>query len=149
MKIHAPLALVVALCFAQSAFAQLKPYTDYETSAAISQISTVKVDANMIDDYLEGIRSTWVASNEAAKKLGHIESYSVYVSDLPLSGDFNVVLVTRVKNGGDLEPSKARYDAFMKAWGEANENKTREKVKTYPDMRTITGEYRLREITFK
>jgi hypothetical protein len=149
MKTLAPLALVAALCFAQPAFAQLKPYTDYDTSASISQVSTVKVDANMIDYYLEGIRSTWVASNEAAKKLGQIESYSVYVSDLPLSGEFNVVLVTRVKNASDLEPSKARYDAFMKAWGEANEKKTRETVKSYPDIRKITGEYRLREVTFK
>jgi hypothetical protein len=149
MKIQAPLALVVALCFAQPAFAQLKPYTDYDTGAAISQVTTVKVDANMINYYLEGIRSTWVASSEAAKKLGQIESYSVYVSDLPQSGDFNVVLVTRVKSASDLEPSKARYDAFMKAWGEANEKKTQETVKSYPGIRKITGEYHLREITFK
>lgn len=42
-----------------------------------------------------------------------------------------------------------RYDAFMKAWGEAHEKQTQETVKTYPGMRKITGEYRLREITFK
>lgn len=149
MKIHASLALVAALCFAQPAFGQLKPYTDYDTSAEISSVSTVKVDANMIDYYLEGIRGTWVASNEAALKLGQIASYSVYVSELPLSGEFNVVLVTRVKNASDLEPSKARYDAFMKAWGDANDKKTRETVKTYPGIRKITGEYRMREITFK
>lgn len=149
MKILAPLALVAALCFLQTAFAQLKPYTDYEPGKSISSITTVKVKANMIDYYLEGIRGTWVASNEAAIKLGQIESYSVYVSDLPNSGDFNVVLVTRVKSASDLEPSKARYDAFMKAWGEANQAKTRETVKSYPDIREITGEYQLREITFK
>jgi len=102
-----------------------------------------------IDYYLEGIRGTWVASNEAAKKLGQIESYSVYVSELPLSGDFNVVLVTRVESAADLEPNKERNDAFMAAWGDANEKQTQEKVKTYPDIREITGEYRLREVTFK
>ncbi len=149
MKVYASLALVAALCFSQSAFAQLKPFTDYDTSATISSVTTVKVDANMIDYYLEGIRGTWVASNEAALKLGQIASYSVYVSELPQSGEFNVVLVTRVKNASDLEPNKARYDAFMKAWGEANQKKTQETVKTYPGMRKITGEYRLREITFK
>lgn len=149
MKVLAPLALLAALCFAQPAHAQLKPYTDYETSASISSVTTVKVDANMIDYYLEGIRGTWVASSEAAKKLGQIQSYSVYVSDLPNSGDFNVILVTRVKNASDLEPSKERYEAFMKAWGKANEQKTRATVKSYPDIREITGEYQLREITFK
>ncbi len=109
----------------------------------------IHVDANMIDYYLEGIRGTWVAASEAAKKLGHIESYSVYVSELPLSGDFNVVLVTRAKSAADLEPSKERYDAFMKAWGDANQEKNRATTKTYPGIRQITGEYRLREITFK
>lgn len=149
MKIGASLTLLVAMGLAQPAFAQLKPYVDYDVSTSISSVSTVRVHANMIDYYLEGIRGTWVASNEAAKKLGQIESYSVYVSELPSSGDFNVVLVTRVKSAADLEPNKERNDAFMKAWGDANEKQTQEKVKTYPDIREITGEYRLREVTFK
>lgn len=141
--------LLMAMGLAQPAFAQLKPYKDYDTSTSVSSVSTVQVDANMIDYYLEGIRGTWVASNEAAKKLGQIEDYSVYVSELPLSGDFNVVLVTRVKSAADLEPNRERYDTFMKAWGDANEKSTRETVKSYPGIRKITGEYRLREITFK
>jgi hypothetical protein len=37
----------------------------------------------------------------------------------------------------------------MKAWGEANEERTREIVKDYPGMREITGEYIVREITIK
>ena len=149
MKIRTALTLMIAMGLAQPAFAQLKPYVDYDVSTSIQSVSTVRVHANMIDYYLEGIRGTWVASSEAAKKLGQIESYSVYVSELPLSGDFNVVLVTRVKSAADLEPSKERYDAFMKAWGEANEKQTQDTVKTYPNIREITGEYRLREITFK
>jgi hypothetical protein len=149
MKIRTALTLMIAMGLAQPAFAQLKPYVDYDVSTSISSVSTVRVHANMIDYYLEGIRGTWVASNEEAKKLGQIESYSVYVSELPLSGDFNVVLVTRVKNAADLEPNRERYDAFMKAWGDANEKKTQETVKTYPNIREITGEYRLREVTFK
>lgn len=149
MKIRTLFALLMALCLVQPALAQLKPYTDYDISGSVSSITTVKVHANMVDHYLEGIRSTWAASNAAAMKLGHIDSYSIYVSELPSSGEFNVVLVTRVKNAADLEPSQARYDAFMKAWGEANEAKTQETVKTYPNIRDITGEYRLREITFK
>ena len=140
---------VGCLCLVHPALAQLKPYADYDTGQSISQVTTVKVDANMIDYYLEGIRATWAASNEEAKKLGQIADYAVYVSELPNSGDFNVVLVVRVNSAADLEPSKERYDAFMKAWGEANEKLVEEKVKSYPDIRQITGEYRLREVTFK
>lgn len=149
MNMRTSMILLVVMGLAQPAFAQLKPYTDYDTSASVSSVTTVHVDANMIDYYLEGIRGTWVSSSEAAKKLGQIESYSVYVSELPNSGDFNVVLVTRVKSAADLEPNKERFDAFMKAWGEANEEKSKATVKTYPGIRQITGEYRLREITFK
>ncbi|MGE4072467.1 MAG: hypothetical protein AB7E72_14960 [Lysobacterales bacterium] len=149
MNLRTPLLLAMALGLAQPAFAQLKPYVDYDTSTSVSQVSTVHVDANMIDYYLEGIRGTWVAAAEARKKLGQIEDYAVYVSELPLSGDFNVVLVTRAKSAADLEPSKERYDAFMQAWGAANEEKSKATTKTYPGIRQITGEYRLREITFK
>ena len=149
MKSLRLLAGLAALLFASSAFAQLKPYTDYEPSQEVTHITTIRVQANMIDDYLEGIRMTWVESSEVAKKLGHIKGYGVWVSELPNSGDFNIVLTVTFESSADMAPSKARYDAFMKAWGEANEDKVREMVKNYPAMREITGEYVLRQITFK
>jgi hypothetical protein len=37
----------------------------------------------------------------------------------------------------------------MKAWGEANQEKSREITKNYPAMRTITGEYLVRRIDIK
>lgn len=142
-------AILAAVAFAVPAAAQLQPYRDYTVSDSVSNVTTVKVDANRIDDYLEGIRATWVASNEAARRLGQLESYSVFVSDLPNSGDFNVVLVTRFANTADLAPNRARYEAFMEAWGRRNEEATRRTTTTvYPNIREITGEYLLREVTF-
>ena len=127
--------------------AQLEPYTDYNVSDAVSSVTTVKVDANMMDNYLEGLRDTWVASNEVALKLGQIESYAIYASDLPASGDFNLLLVVRFADTEDLAPNKARYDAFMKAWGDANQKQSRQISATvYPNIRKITGEYLLREL---
>jgi hypothetical protein len=140
---------VSVLAFSLPASAQLRPWTDYTVSDSVSTITTVKVAPNMIGDYLQGIRNTWVASNEAAKQLGHMESYSVYVSDLPNSGDFNVVLVTRFANTADLAPNKARYDAFMQSWGRQNEAASRQTTTTvYPNLREITGQYNIREVTF-
>ena len=37
----------------------------------------------------------------------------------------------------------------MKAWGKENQEKSDKIVVTYPDIRTITGEYLLREVTMK
>lgn len=140
------LVMLLALAFTSSALAQLKPYEDYDISDNVWNITTVKVNANMVDHYLEGLQKGWVASQEVAKKLEHIEDYFVYVSELPLSGDFNVLLVTRFKSGADLGPSKARYEAFMKEWGPAREAQNAELVKKYPEMREITGEYQMRRV---
>ena len=143
------LAIGLAIAWSTPAAAQLKPYTDYTLSDSVSIVTTVKVKENMVEDYLQGIRNTWVESNEIAKRLGQMQDYDVYVSDMANSGDFNVVLVTTFANTSDLAPNRARYDAFMKAWGTQNEAASRTTTTTvYPNLRTITGEYMMREVTF-
>jgi hypothetical protein len=102
----------------------------------------------MGDAYLEGLKKTWVASNDVAKKLGQIEDYHIYRSDLGDSGSFNLMLVVKFKNNEALAPNKARYDAFMKEWGAERQKKTTETAQhEYPAMRDITGDYNMREIT--
>ena len=141
--------LGLAVAISAPATAQLKQYTDYTLSDTVSNVSTIKVKENMVEDYLQGIRNTWVASNAVAKQLGQMKDYKVYVSDLPNSGEFNVMLVATFAKTDDLAPNKARYDAFMKAWGTANEAATRTTTTTvYPNLRDITGEYLMREVTF-
>jgi hypothetical protein len=149
MNILKAVTVAAILVSAAPAVAQLQPWRDYTLSDTVSIVTTVKVAPNMIDDYLQGIRSTWVASNEAAKQLGHMQDYNVYVSDLPNGGDFNVVLITRFANTADLAPNRARYEQFMERWGRQNEAATRKTTTTvYPNLREITGEYMLREVTF-
>ena len=139
-----------AIVFASSAAADLTPWEDYEVSDAVWSVSTIKVHPNMDDAYLEGIKKTWVASNEVAKKLGQIEDYAIYRSDLPQSGDFNLLLVVKFANSADLAPNKARYETFMKEWGEAQAQETSDYAQqNYPAMREITGQYYLRKIEIK
>ena len=133
-----------------AARADLEPWKDYEVSDAIWDITTVKVASNMGDAYLEGLRQTWVPSNEVAKKLGQIEDYWIYRSDLPESGDFNLVLVIKLQNTEARAPSKERYDAFIKAVTKEKSDKMTEKAqRDYPAMRKITGQYVVREIKLK
>jgi hypothetical protein len=42
-----------------------------------------------------------------AKKLGQIESYSIFRSDLPQSGDFNLLLIVKFADTADLAPNKS------------------------------------------
>lgn len=144
------LIAICSLALPGLALADLEPYNDYDVSDAVWAVTTVKVHPNMDDAYLEGIERTWAASNEVAKSLGQIESYSIFRSDLPNSGDFNLLLIVKFANTADLAPNKARYDAFMKEWGEKrNQESTDFAQKNYPGMRDITGDYLLREITLK
>lgn len=147
MKLKSVLAAAALATFASPALAQLNVYEDYSVSDAVWEISTVKVDANMGDYYLEGLKSTWVESNEVAKSLGHIEDYVILSSAMPESGEFNLLLAVRYSSMNDLAPSQERYNAFMEAWGEANQDATRETVKTYPELRKITGQYIMHELT--
>lgn len=146
-------ALAIALLIGLSstlAFADLDPWEDYEVSDEVWYLTTVKVDPNMGDAYLEGIAETWVAGNEVSKELGQIEDYAIYRSDLPQSGSFNLMLVVKFAKTEDLAPNKARYEAFMAKWGEERSKASTEKAqRDYPAMREITGEYYFRKIELK
>jgi hypothetical protein len=149
MKLRQLIIGILLLSAASAALADFEPWTDYEVSEGITNVTTVKVDSNMIDNYLEGLSQSWAPANEIAKELGHIEGYWIHVSQLPNSGDFNVVLGIDFKDSAALQPDKAKYDAFMKKWGEANQARSDELVKMYPDIREIVGEYNMRSVTFK
>ncbi len=150
MRIRSLIGGLALMFLASPVFADLEPWTDYEVSDAVWLVTTVKVDANMGDAYLEGIKQTWAASNEVAKELGQIEEYSIFRSDLENSGSFNLLLVIKFANTADLAPNKERYEAFIEAWGQANADASTDYAqKNYPGMRELTGEYMMREITLK
>jgi hypothetical protein len=150
MNIKAIVLPIVLFLFSWPVSADLEPYKDYDLSEALWSTTLVKVNANMGDAYLEGIEKTWVASNKVAVELGQIEEFAIFRSELPASGDFNLMLVVKFANTSDLAPNKARYDAFMKKWGEKRQKEsTNIAQKDYPAMRTIVGEYLLREVKMK
>ena len=149
MKIRQILTGFILFCFTGAALADLELWKDYDVSEGVTSVTTVKVDSNMVDKYLEGLSKTWAPAQEIRKELGHIEGYWIHVSQLENSGDFNVVLGIDLKSAADMQPNKARYDAFTKKWGEANQKQSDEIVQTYPDIREIVGEYMMRSVTFK
>ncbi len=141
---------LILMAFGPMAAADLEPFDDCDVSDAVWELSTIKVDANMGDAYLEGLKKTWVSGNEISKKLGHIEDYSIFRSQLPESGDFNLLLLVKFANTADLAPNKEKYQAFMKEFGEKTSKETTEHAqKNYPGMREITGQYLIREVTIK
>ncbi|MFT7417797.1 MAG: hypothetical protein ACI9DS_002971, partial [Glaciecola sp.] len=128
---------------------RLEIYEDYDVGKEVMVITTVKVDPNMGDIYLAGLSQSWVKAVKIQKELGFIKDWKIYGSDLPMSGDFNMLLVVTMASGSDMEPNKAKYDAFMKKWSEADEQMSNEISAKYPEVRTLTGEYHMREIMMK
>ncbi len=148
MRIKSLLFASALLLGSHVAFADLDPWTDFEPSEAVWSVTTVRVHANMGNAYLEGLANTWVTGNETAIKLGQIEEYKIYRSDLPQSGNFNLLLIVKFATTADLGPSKERYDAFMAEFTKQRADETTEFAqKNYPAMREITGQYLMREIT--
>lgn len=150
-KMKNRLIILLCLLFSYSVVAKdrLEIYEDYDLGTEIMTMTTVKIDPNMEDVYLAGLRQSWVNAVKIQKKLGFIKDWKIYVSDLPVSGDFNMVLVVTFDSAADLEPSKKKYDAFMKKWSEKDKKRSEKISAKYPEVRTLTGEYRLREVILK
>ena len=89
------------------------------------------------------------------------ERHDLLFEELGFEGVTLRLLVVRAHLGdvlaglvGDLlelgvEVGFADFDAFLEAWGEEARALSDETVLTYPGIRTINGEYLMREITFK
>ena len=147
-KVMVFIASILLSCSAVSKD-RLEVFKDYDLGTDIFSITTVKIDPNMEDIYLAGLSQSWVKAVKIQKELGYIKDWSIYASDLPQSGQFNMVLMVVFEQANDMEPNKKRYDAFMKKWGEANQKKSQQISAKYPEVRTLTGEYRMREIIMK
>ena len=150
MKLVVVCAVVGILGLTGTASAQLKYGTDFTTSDSLFSVTQVKVDSNMINHYLEGLKQTWVTGNEVSMELGQIESWDIYVSELPESGHFNVSLVVRFKDMAQYEKGRHNFAEFEKAWlKKISEEKREEIVQSYPNIREIVGEYLMRRVELK
>lgn len=130
--------------------AQLKPWVDYEASDSVYLVTHVDLDPGAFGIYLEGLKSTWIAANEVAKELGQIKDYAIYANQFGSSEDFDLILVIEMESTDDIAPNRERYEAFLKAYGEANIDKGNETVRElYNKIRRIQGNYMLRKITVK
>jgi hypothetical protein len=151
MHFHTKVLALSLLLGSTVALADLEPFKDYDASDAVWSVTTIRVAPNMDDAYLEGLAKTWVTTNEVAKKLGQIEEYHIYRSDMPQSGDFNLLLVVKFKDANSAnQPNKAQYDAFIKEFTKQKSDEVTDySQKNYPAMREITGQDQVREITVK
>lgn len=141
--------VAAAMAMAAPAAAQLQPWEDYVEQETVVELTYVKVDEGQLGFYLEGLKQTWVKANEAAKSIGQITDYGIYVVPYG-SNEVNLVLRINYPNMASLDPDKAEYDKFMDAWGKANQDSSSKTVRElYNNIRKIKGTYILKELEIK
>jgi len=140
-------AATFAIATASQAF---EVYTDYTPSKEVWNVTMVKVNPNRIDDYLEGLKQTWVSGCEISKKQGTLLDCFVYVSENPSNGAFNMLLVTKFPSAASLDPNAEQYKEFMTAMrAQLAQEKQDKLVEGYDELRTFVGDQNFRRLDFK
>ena len=130
-------------------FVTAEPFVDYDYSEQVTEMTVITVKPNLIDDYLMGIKRTWVDSCEVQKELGHIVGCSVYTAETA-GTDPNVFLTITYENLAAMGPNKEKYEEFMTAWRKKiSESDQQEIAGGYGDMREIVDLVVLRKVNFK
>jgi hypothetical protein len=97
MSLLAAVAVIGVSSTAQST----EIYKDYVPSKAVWNVTMVKVVPNRIDDYLGGLKQSWVSGCEINKKMGVLEDCSIFISESTAGGPFNVMLVQKIHQRRD------------------------------------------------
>jgi hypothetical protein len=125
-------------------------YKDYEPSKEVWNVAFVKVKANKVDDYLMGLKRTWVAACDEEKKAGVTLECSIFVSQTIQNRDFNMMLVTKQPSAAVNDPDAARYAKINAALEAKLAEDQRDKiVENYDTMRSFFGDQDFRRVNWK
>ena len=149
MKMFSIAAAAAALMLAPTAQA-FEVYTDYTPSKEVWNVTMVKVNPNRIDDYLAGIKQTWVTGCEIGKKHGVVVDCYVYLSETAANRDFNMLLVMKLPSGAVSDPDAAMFKTIQTEMRAKLEQAKQDKlVAGYEELRTFWGEMNFRRLDFK
>ena len=140
MKTTLLLAAAGALvAMAAPAFAE--QYTDYTPQKGAWEVTMVKVDPAHIDDYLTGLKGSWVPSMKISKAHGTIDRYEVMVKLNASDGNANVMLAVHYPTLAVLDPDKARDQTIEKEnYAFMSKDKSEAVVAGYGKYRTFVGD---------
>ena len=142
-------AAAAAMTLATSAMA-FEAYTDYTPSKEVWNVTMVKVNPNRIDDYLEGLKQTWVPGCEIAKKHGVVVDCFVYLGENAANRDFNMMLVMKLPSAAVSDPDAALFKQIQaETRAQLAQDKQDKLVAGYEELRSFWGEMTFRRIEFK
>lgn len=144
------LIAAAAIAAASSAPLMAQAFETWVPSKEVWNIAFVKVAPGAFDQYMAGLKQTWVGSCEEQKKLGTVLECSIFASETGNNRDFNVMLVIKQPSSAVNDPDPARA-AKLKAALEARLSKDKRDglVTSYKELRTFFGEQDFRRIELK
>jgi len=153
MKTFTTWAVMLSFCIAFCLFSphiHAQPQSDVYDSGSVWTLSTIRIDANMDDEYLTRLRHTWLATMDEAKKEELVLDYKILKGQASNKEDFNLLLMVEFSNMASLDPDAER-DAKWNAIRERVSARPdfKEIVQSYGEMRQLFGQKMMREIYLK
>jgi len=137
------LTLAATVVFAAAPVALADRWVDYAPSKQPWEVTTVKVEAGKLDDYLVSLKKSYVESLEREKTAGDVLEYHILVNTSANAAGATIVFLTKYKDWSVLEPNKERdmkeEAEFRKTFTKADETKLgedRSKFRTFLDQGT-------------
>jgi 5-bromo-4-chloroindolyl phosphate hydrolysis protein len=110
-------------------------------------VSFIKTNANMSEDYIKSLKTTWKAVHDEAIKQGLILSYKILVGTAANPEDWDIMLLAEYKNLASMDGTEDKWDAIEKKVV-GNDDAQKKLNETRVNMRTIYGGKMLREVIF-
>ncbi len=108
MKNLINLCAAAFLTFGIAGTVAAEQWVDYTPAKGVTVVTSVHVEPSRIDDYLVGLKKTWVPSQEIAKKHGLVDYYFVQVAVNANTGGPNVMLGVHYVSMASFDPVKDR-----------------------------------------
>ena len=139
-------ALVLSLALVcVSVYAQMtRPYHN----GSVWTLAFIRIKPGMDAAYLNYIASEWKRIQEAAKKEGLILSYKVLVTEGHTAGDWNLILMTEVKDLAALEANEKKADALAERLV-GDDQKQMQGYRDRSEIREVLGNRLAREIVLE
>jgi len=130
---------------ALTVYAQVKrPYRD----GTVWNVSFIRMKPGMDTAYLNYLATDWKRAQETAKKEGLIVSYKVLITEAHSPNDWNLILMTEVKDLATMEANFDKADAmFQKLVGD--DQKQMQGYKDRLEIREVMGDRLAREIVLE
>jgi hypothetical protein len=137
------LALAASVAFAAAPVAFADEWVDYAPSKEPWEVTTVKVEAGKLDDYLISLKKSYVPGLEFEKTAGDVLEYHILVNSNRNAAGATIVFLVKYKDWSARAPNKDRdmkEDAeFRKTFSKSDEEKLgedRSKFRTFLDQGT-------------